>query len=80
MACLRVVIQLMAMGWDQFHLGSRGAHCRCQFMRLTRTMPVYPANGIPSQLDVVVVDNNSLVSSGVTMDGSRNYVQNGVEG
>ncbi|PWA40860.1 RNA-binding protein 1 [Artemisia annua] len=28
----------------------------------------------------VVVDNNSLVSSGVTMDGSRNDVQNGVEG
>ncbi|PWA60473.1 eukaryotic release factor 1 [Artemisia annua] len=35
----------------------------CQFM---------PANGIPSQLDGVVVDNNSLVSSAVTMDGSRN--------
>ncbi|GKE09401.1 hypothetical protein Tco_1412952, partial [Tanacetum coccineum] len=37
-------------------------------------------NGIPSQLGGVVVDNNSLVSSGVPMDGSRNDVQNGIEG
>ncbi|PWA62562.1 RNA-binding protein 1 [Artemisia annua] len=37
-------------------------------------------NGITSQLGGVVVDNNSLVSSGVTMDGNRNDVQNGVEG
>ncbi|PWA37599.1 RNA-directed DNA polymerase, eukaryota, Reverse transcriptase zinc-binding domain protein [Artemisia annua] len=54
-------------------------------------MPVYPANeyngivgpvpnGILSQPNGVVVDNNSLVSSAVTMDGSRNDVQNGVEG
>ncbi|GJX24365.1 hypothetical protein Tco_0228810 [Tanacetum coccineum] len=37
-------------------------------------------NGIPSQLGEVVVDNNSLVSSGVPMDGNINKVQNGVEG
>lgn len=37
-------------------------------------------NGIPSQLGGVVVDNNSLVSSGVTMDVNRNDVQNGVKG
>nr|GEV69144.1 heterogeneous nuclear ribonucleoprotein 1-like [Tanacetum cinerariifolium] len=37
-------------------------------------------NGIPSQLGGVVVDNNSLVSSSLPMDGSRNDVQNGVEG
>nr|GEW58498.1 RNA-binding protein 1 [Tanacetum cinerariifolium] len=39
----------------------------------------YGSNGIPSQLGGVVVDNNSLVSSSVPMDGSRNDVQNGVE-
>ncbi|GKB84026.1 RNA-binding protein 1, partial [Tanacetum coccineum] len=37
-------------------------------------------NGIPSQLGGVVVDNNSLVSSSVPMDGNRNDVQNDVEG
>ncbi|GKD26512.1 hypothetical protein Tco_1232726, partial [Tanacetum coccineum] len=43
-------------------------------------------NGIACQMGYrvnsvgVVVDNNSLVSSGVPMDGSRNEVQNGVEG
>ena len=31
---IRVVIQLMVMG-ARFHLGSRGAHCRCQFIQLT---------------------------------------------
>nr|GEU36667.1 heterogeneous nuclear ribonucleoprotein 1-like [Tanacetum cinerariifolium] len=37
-------------------------------------------NGIPSQLGGVVVDSNSLVSSGVLMDGNKNDVQNSVEG